>query len=191
MSDDNKSTPDPRYSKWDQRSRPELKERGYEAVDKRRDATKELIPKVIEEELNNLGLNGELLPYDISDENVMRITHELINKQINEWKGLRWWKFKTKIICWQKWFKKSKCWQDQNVFKPLGRFWCLIFDELNQYTKNISSKFCEEQSEKNKLQECLYSGCIVSILRGCVKFERTRETPLLPVVVLSKSKELQ
>lgn len=33
--------------------------------------------------------------------------------------------------------------------------------------------------------------CVEAILRGTVRFERTRETPLLPVRALTQSKELQ
>ena len=37
----------------------------------------------------------------------------------------------------------------------------------------------------------LYIKCVEKILKGVVRFERTRETPLLPVRVLTQSKELQ
>ena len=33
--------------------------------------------------------------------------------------------------------------------------------------------------------------CVEAILKGAVRFERTRETPLLPVRALTQSKELQ
>mmetsp|Transcript_3133 Transcript_3133/g.2654 ORF Transcript_3133/g.2654 Transcript_3133/m.2654 type:complete len:829 (-) Transcript_3133:1383-3869(-) len=201
LSDDNKPPPDPRYHEWDTRSRQELKERLYEAVDKRREATEELIPRVLNEQLHILGVNniermGEENNkiYRVSDENVMTLTHKAIDTQIQEWKGLRWWRFNENNACdtWNKWFKKAKCWQDQNQHKPLGRFWCLIFDELKQYTLNVANnKFSNNPRYKQALQNCLFAKCVEAILKGAVRFERTRETPLLPVRALTQSKELQ
>eukprot|EP00488_Nonionellina_sp_1-RS-2012_P001097 TRINITY_DN1747_c0_g1_i1.p1 TRINITY_DN1747_c0_g1~~TRINITY_DN1747_c0_g1_i1.p1 ORF type:complete len:108 (+),score=17.17 TRINITY_DN1747_c0_g1_i1:111-434(+) len=44
---------------------------------------------------------------------------------------------------------------------------------------------------KDALQICLYTKCLWAIFCGVVRFERTRETPLLPMRTLVQSKEIQ
>eukprot|EP01084_Bolivina_argentea_P118285 209902_1 len=196
-SDDNKQEKDPRIDQWDKDSRDKLILRLNDAVEKRCDATEKLIPHVITDLLYVLGVKTENMQYKIYTipPDVITKTHKSITTQITEWKGLRWWRFNKKNpsdLNWNSYFKKAKCWQDQNQHKPLGKFWSLLFDSLKQYTKSIAAtKVQYQQREQQSLQKCLFSKCVEKILKGNVRFERTRETPLLPVRALTQSKELQ
>eukprot|EP01084_Bolivina_argentea_P002651 4898_1 len=200
--------PDHRYLAWDKRSRKELAERLNATLDRRRNTIEKLISNVIKEELNmyrisiisNTEMKDDNHPcsFIVSDENVMKPTKEVINKQINEWKGLRWWRFNENNACdsWNKWFKKCKIWQDVNSYKPLGPFWCLIFEQLKLYTNNIAYNTFSNCNELNNMKDllslCLYNRCILSILKGTVNcFVRTREAPLLATRTLIQSKQLQ
>eukprot|EP01084_Bolivina_argentea_P007710 14483_1 len=152
--------------------------------------------------ISNTEVKGDNHPcsFIVSDENVMKITKEVINKQINEWKGLQWWRFNknNRSDSWNNWFTKCKNWQDNNSYKPLGHFWCLIFEQLKLYTNNIAYYTFSNCNEPNNMTDllslCLYNRCILSILKGTVinnYFVRTREAPLLATRTLIRSKQLQ
>eukprot|EP01083_Nonionella_stella_P083655 231370_1 len=193
-SDENQHPPDPRYTEWGERSRTKLKERLYEAVDKRSDAVQELVSRVVKEWILKSGLARVGYKHEewCIDPIMMEEIHQEIVQQIAKWKGLRWWKFNANVDSWSEWFKKAKCWQDQNQHKPLGRFWCFVLDELSKYTLCASrSLFPMDASKQRAVQRCLYTTSVSSIFTGFVRFNRTRETPLLPVRTLTQSKELQ
>ena len=184
----------PRFKKWDARSRLDLKERLLEAVEKRRQRLDKLISRITRQELVVFGLAAHSEAFHISDTTVVQPTRDAITCHLSAWKGLRWWRFDEKTLCdsWLKWFKKAKCWSDQNQYKPLGTFWCLALDQLTAFIHSIAARAYPRSLHKQQtLSQCLLSKAMLCISTASIQFKQTRETPLLSVRVLTHSKPLQ